>query len=854
MCYVCRETESVWACLSCSNVACGRFNQKHALQHYQESKHPISIEVNEKYVYCYVCDDYVLNDNAAGDLKLLRSALSAVTTQKFTDIESRGRHLLRSYSHTGIIQRQNTDENDILATAQWHERQTLMAKVFSAWRNFVLQKKQTKQTTPKKKQLMPAPAQSPVPKKRMIIPGITGLRNLGNTCYMNSILQVLSYIDEFREFFLKMKFDIDVSPHGSPQVSQIKMAQPSSATRRSKRLNTVDCFQHLMSSTPSTSKTSKQRKGGLNGGSNQNTPMKQLLICNVESKSSDAVSLCGELHGLFRVLWSGKWAQVSPHAFLRAVWQSIPWFKGYAQHDAQEFLCELLDKVQRELDKVPRFARDGSSKFLENLFQGQLVSQVTCLQCKNVSQCFEPYMDLSLEFPERYQITKSNSRIAQDICHVTEMLAKFTEEEKLEGKIYSCERCNSNRRRSAGPLHTEAKKQFLINKLPPILRLHLKRFRWCGRDHREKISTHVATDEVLDLQPFCTAGAKDGYKYQLFAVVIHHGRGFGSGHYTAYTWNREADSWVNCNDSRMLLCQLEEVLQAQSYILFYKRISAKQEKLSPLTKTSSESSDSLPCSLESEDSLRYSLASEDTVKYSLNAEDTVILDSDENITRQSKSSPAVLSKHGDRRWSEGSAKKDKAKTLDGSVKESSETDKSSCLNCNVSADSGRSDTIVLENSFDTMKMLSSDNSSIPGTPNSLETNSDSGSVSGITPRSNSKYVTRSQTGSLKRSLDSDDLYIYGDLMYPKRPRRKSTDSVKVQKAPQNQNNNNSPAAPPLKLVKEENHPNDSETKPDNSFVNNTVPQAKRRIYDVEHVIAELNKPHHILKRRKSNLW
>ena len=53
----------------------------------------------------YVCDDYVLNDNAAGDLKLLRSALSAVATQKFTDIESRGRHLLRSYSHTGIIRR-----------------------------------------------------------------------------------------------------------------------------------------------------------------------------------------------------------------------------------------------------------------------------------------------------------------------------------------------------------------------------------------------------------------------------------------------------------------------------------------------------------------------------------------------------------------------------------------------------------------------------------------------------------------------------------------------------------------------------------------------------------------------------
>ena len=303
----------------------------------------------------------------------------------------------------------------------------------------------------------------------------------------------------------------------------------------------------------------------------------------------------------------------------------------------------------------------------------------------------------------------------------------------------------------------------------------------------------------------------------------------------------------------MLLCQLEEVLQAQSYILFYKRISAKLEKLSPLTKISSESSDSLPCSLESEDSLRYSLVSEDTVKYSLNTEDTEILD-DENVVRQSKSSPAVLSKRTERRWSEGSAKKDSVKTLEKSVKESSGSDKSLCLNCNVSAESGRSDTIVLENSFDTVKMLSDNSSSIPGTPNSMETNSDSGSGSGITPRSNSKYVTRSQTGSLKRSLDSDDLYIYGDLMYPKRPRRRSTDSPKLQKTLQNQNNNNSPAAPPLKLVKEENDATDLETKPENSFVNSTVPQAKWRIYDVEHVIAELNKPHHILKRRKSNLW
>ena len=65
--------------------------------------------------------------------------------------------------------------------------------------------------------------------------------------------------------------------------------------------------------------------------------------------------------------------------------------------------------------------------------------------------------------------------------------------------------------------------------------------------HREKISTHVAADELLDLQPFCAPGAAvpgAGTHYQLFGVIIHHGRGFGSGHYTTYIWNTDASMIV----------------------------------------------------------------------------------------------------------------------------------------------------------------------------------------------------------------------------------------------------------------------------------------------------------------------
>ncbi|KFO31152.1 ubiquitin carboxyl-terminal hydrolase 44 isoform X1 [Fukomys damarensis] len=642
-CVDCSTTESIWACLSCPHVACGHYLEEHALKHFQESSHPVALEVNEMYTFCYLCDDYVLNDNAAGDLKSLRSTLSTIRSQNYCTTRS-GRVLRPagtsddsdSYLHDAA--QSPLGSEDQMCAALWHRRRMLMGKIFRTWfeRSPIGRKRQEEQcqekivakrevkkrpqelleyrveaeresspprkslrlhgatppamtgaapvhlpprtpASPAKEKTVPATSEDGRWKKAgdasakrgpVVTPGVTGLRNLGNTCYMNSVLQVLSHLLIFRQCFLKLNLNQWLAvtagdktrSYGRPPVTGAVLCQVSECQEKEPSFL---CSRH-----PSIS-------SGLSGGASENR--------NTEP-SSQYFSLCHELHTLFQVMWSGKWALVSPSAMLHSVWRVIPAFRGYAQQDAQEFLCELLDKIQSELEttgRVPALLPTSQRKLIKqvlnvvnNIFHGQLLSQVTCLACDNKSNTIEPFWDLSLEFPGRYQCSGKDA--ASQPCLVTEMLAKFTETEALDGKIYVCDQCNSKRRRfSSKPVAlTEARKQLLICRLPQVLRLHLKRFRWSGRNNREKIGVHVGFEETLNMEPYCCRETlkslrPECFLYDLSAVVMHHGKGFGSGHYTAYCYNSEGGFWVHCNDSKLSLCTTAEVCRAQAYLLFY---------------------------------------------------------------------------------------------------------------------------------------------------------------------------------------------------------------------------------------------------------------------------------------------
>ena len=439
--------------------------------------------------------------------------------------------------------------------------------------------------------------QEPVKKRPKIAltPGILGLRNLGNTCYLNSVLQVLGHLLPFTEFFLRLNISGFSSPPVSPtplnkydglsespltielesELSRLTQeteesicsdsAASSIARRRIKRMSTSECYQLV----------SRKTCNGLEGGSTSlaaairhsmpppviDSSLDTSETCSeIDDESSDVV-LSEELHALLRVMWAGKHHLVAPFGLLHSVWKTIPFLRGHAQQDAQEFLQVFLDRIERELIGYSPHAKLR----IDNLFYGEIASKVSCLKCNSERKVLERFSDLPLEFPERFQSSRCSK---MDTCNVYEMLANFTNTEDL-GRVYNCEVCKSNQRLRRKQILTDAQKRLIFSKLPMVLTVHFKRFRWFGRTGRGKINTHVDFPFELDLSEYMGKDSKESALYSLQAVVRHHGSGFRSGHYTAYCWNHTSQFWVHFNDAKPERCTEEDIKQSQAYILFY---------------------------------------------------------------------------------------------------------------------------------------------------------------------------------------------------------------------------------------------------------------------------------------------
>ncbi|KAI1285927.1 Ubiquitin carboxyl-terminal hydrolase 46 [Halotydeus destructor] len=215
-----------------------------------------------------------------------------------------------------------------------------------------------------------------------------------------------------------------------------------------------------------------------------------------------------------------KTGTMAPKKFITRLRKENEVFDNYMQQDAHEFLNYLLntigDLLQAEKNLQNGTVNHGSNQqsssntWVHEIFQGTLTNETRCLNCESLSSKDEDFLDLSVDVDQNTSITQ---------C-----LKGFSNTETLSNEHkYYCENCCSKQ---------EAQKRMRIKKLPVILALHLKRFKFMESQSRHtKLSYRVVFPLELRLFNKTSNCESDEKLYDLVAVVIHCGSGPNRGHY-----------------------------------------------------------------------------------------------------------------------------------------------------------------------------------------------------------------------------------------------------------------------------------------------------------------------------------
>ncbi|XP_038675717.1 ubiquitin carboxyl-terminal hydrolase 42 isoform X2 [Scyliorhinus canicula] len=179
------------------------------------------------------------------------------------------------------------------------------------------------------------------------------------------------------------------------------------------------------------------------------------------------------------------------------------------------------------------------------IFGGYLRSRVKCLNCKGVSDTYDPYLDIALEIKTAPNITKA--------------LEQFVKPEQLDGEnAYKCTKCKKM---------VPASKRFTIHRASNVLTLSLKRF---ANFTGGKITKEVRYSEYLDVRPYMSQSNGEPVVYVLYAVLVHSGFSCHAGHYYCYI-KASNGQWYQMNDSIVSSSDIRSVLNQQAYVLFYIR-------------------------------------------------------------------------------------------------------------------------------------------------------------------------------------------------------------------------------------------------------------------------------------------
>lgn len=284
---------------------------------------------------------------------------------------------------------------------------------------------------------------------------------------------------------------------------------------------------------------------------------------------------------------------VSPMWFITKLKEKNYLFRqNNMHHDAHEFCNYLINDIIECIDHEQKNQVNHSNvnddenvgNWCKDIFKGLITNETKCLSCETITSKDESFLDLSVDIPP-----------GESSYSLTHSLNNFSKLERLthQNKFY-CNNCCSLQ---------EATKTIKIKKLPEVLVINFKRFKYDEKvDRMVKLFDSISYSHKLRL--FNTKSEKkeesthhnhnhhqhvavgdDFTLYELYALVVHIGGGPMHGHYVSLCKVR-AKLWLLFDDETVELVDDLYVMRffgdgpglASAYILFYRKTATEVEE------------------------------------------------------------------------------------------------------------------------------------------------------------------------------------------------------------------------------------------------------------------------------------